>query len=244
MFPLRQENCRVALQVFLSRVGPRILGRVPSHLPLRGMAVLKQVLLFLPRSWIQLQVQQGLEAKGPGSCPGLKAKMSQGGKSCRNRYKVHYSTRRNSLLRQNKAEIHTWRRPRASWMRSVVPLRFKRGVQEARGMPTKEGMYVYTQLVHDVAQQKRTRHCKASMCMPCVRAKRFSCVWLFPTPGTAAHEAPLSTGLSRREYCSGLPCPPPGDLPSSGIKLASLTTPAFRADSWLLNCQGSPYSDF
>lgn len=50
MFPVRQENCRVALQVFLSRVGPRILGPVPSRLALRGMAVLKQVLLFLPRS--------------------------------------------------------------------------------------------------------------------------------------------------------------------------------------------------
>ena len=28
-----------------------------------------------------------------------------------------------------------------------------------------------------------------------------------------AHQAPLSRGFSRQEYWSGLPCPPPGDLP-------------------------------
>ena len=31
-------------------------------------------------------------------------------------------------------------------------------------------------------------------------------------------------GLSRREYCSGLPCPPLGDLPDPGIKPGSLTS--------------------
>ena len=35
-------------------------------------------------------------------------------------------------------------------------------------------------------------------------------------------------GFSRQEYWSGLPCPPPGDLPNSGIKLRSL---ALQADS-------------
>ena len=29
---------------------------------------------------------------------------------------------------------------------------------------------------------------------------------------------PLSMGFSRQEYWSGLPCPPPGDLPNPGIK--------------------------
>ena len=40
--------------------------------------------------------------------------------------------------------------------------------------------------------------------------------------------APLSTGFSRQEYWSGLPCPPPGDLPDSGIKPRS---PSSQADS-------------
>ena len=42
------------------------------------------------------------------------------------------------------------------------------------------------------------------------------------TPQTVAHQAPLSMGFSRQEYWSGLPCPPPRDLPNAGIKPASL----------------------
>ena len=43
-------------------------------------------------------------------------------------------------------------------------------------------------------------------------------VQLFVTPRTAACQVPLSMGLSRQEYWSGLPCPPPGDLPGPGRK--------------------------
>ena len=50
-------------------------------------------------------------------------------------------------------------------------------------------------------------------------------VQLFTT-WTVAHQAPLSMGFSRREYWSGLPCPPPGDLPDPGIEVASLEFPA------------------
>ena len=38
----------------------------------------------------------------------------------------------------------------------------------------------------------------------------FSCVQLFVTQWTAAHEVPLSMGFSKQEYWSGLPCPSPG----------------------------------
>ena len=34
---------------------------------------------------------------------------------------------------------------------------------------------------------------------------------------TLARQAHLSMGFSRQEYRSGLPCPPPGDLPDPGI---------------------------
>ena len=54
----------------------------------------------------------------------------------------------------------------------------------------------------------------------------FSCVHLFVSPWTVAHQAPLSMGFSMQEYWSGLPCPPPGDLPDPGIKPASLMSPA------------------
>ena len=35
---------------------------------------------------------------------------------------------------------------------------------------------------------------------------------------TVAHQAPLSIGLSRQGEWSGLPCPPPGDLPNPGVE--------------------------
>ena len=46
------------------------------------------------------------------------------------------------------------------------------------------------------------------------------------TPWTVAHQAPLSMGFSRQEYCSGLPFPSPGDLPNPGIEPRSLKSPA------------------
>ena len=54
------------------------------------------------------------------------------------------------------------------------------------------------------------------------------------TPGTVAHQAPLSMGLSRQEYWSGLPSPSP-DLPHPGIELRS---PGLQADSLLSEPQG------
>ncbi|CAI9176124.1 unnamed protein product [Rangifer tarandus platyrhynchus] len=39
-------------------------------------------------------------------------------------------------------------------------------------------------------------------------------------------QAPLSVGFPRQEYWSGLPCPPPGDLPDPVIEHLSLMSPA------------------
>ena len=47
---------------------------------------------------------------------------------------------------------------------------------------------------------------------------RFSCVWFCVTLWTAAHQAPLSTGFSRQEYWSWVPCPSPYDQPRQHIK--------------------------
>ena len=43
-------------------------------------------------------------------------------------------------------------------------------------------------------------------------------VHFFATPWTVARQASLSMGFSRQEYWSGLPFPPPGNLPSPGIE--------------------------
>ena len=63
----------------------------------------------------------------------------------------------------------------------------------------------------------------------CARAcvlSHFSCVWLFVTLCTVAHQASLFMGFSRQEYWSGLPCPSPGDLPNPGIEPKFLMSPA------------------
>ena len=56
--------------------------------------------------------------------------------------------------------------------------------------------------------------------------KSLRCVSLFVTPRTAARQAPLSLGFPRQVYWSGLPYPPPGDLPDPGIEPGSAAVPA------------------
>ena len=43
-------------------------------------------------------------------------------------------------------------------------------------------------------------------------------VQLFGTPWTIAHQVPLSIEFFRQEFWSGLPFPPPGDLPNPGME--------------------------
>ena len=83
--------------------------------------------------------------------------------------------------------------------------------------------------VHGNAITAKTTH----LCV-CV----LSHVQLFVTPWTVSHQAPLSVGDFRQEDWSGLPCPPPGDLPDPGIEPISPATPAspaVQADSLLLS---------
>ena len=69
----------------------------------------------------------------------------------------------------------------------------------------------------------------------CVRAQLVSCVQLFVTLWAIACQAPLSMGILRQEYRSGLPCPPPGDLPNPGIEPRS---PTLQVDSLLSDSPG------
>ena len=56
----------------------------------------------------------------------------------------------------------------------------------------------------------------------CCVLKQLSHVRLLATPWAVTCQAPLSMEFSRQEYCIELPCPPPGDLPDSGIEPAFL----------------------
>ena len=62
----------------------------------------------------------------------------------------------------------------------------------------------------------------------------FSHVQLVVIPWTIACQAPLSTGFSRQEYWSGMPCPPPGDLPDPGIEYKSPKSPALAGRFFML----------
>ena len=65
----------------------------------------------------------------------------------------------------------------------------------------------------------------------------FSPVRLFLTPWTIARQTPLSMEFSRQEHWSGLPFPPPGDLPNPGIKPAS---PALTGRFFTTEPPGNP----
>ena len=71
----------------------------------------------------------------------------------------------------------------------------------------------------------------------CVRAQ--SCLTLCRPRWTISTRLLCPQDLSRQEYWSGLQFPPPGDLPDTGMKFTSPTTPALQADSLPLSHLGS-----
>ena len=60
------------------------------------------------------------------------------------------------------------------------------------------------------------------------------------TPQTIACQAPLSLTFSRQEYWSGLPYPPPRDLPHSGIKPMALMPPSLAGGFFTTGHLGRP----
>ena len=59
-------------------------------------------------------------------------------------------------------------------------------------------------------------------------------------PWTLACQAPLSVEFSTQEYWTGLPFPPPGDLPDPGIKSTSPVSPALQVDFFTTEPPGKP----
>ena len=64
----------------------------------------------------------------------------------------------------------------------------------------------------------RPGDCNAAKAPSVCMLSRLSHVQLFATPWTVARQVPLSMGFSKQKYWSGLPCPPPGDLPDPKIE--------------------------
>ena len=61
--------------------------------------------------------------------------------------------------------------------------------------------------------------------------------WLFVTRWAVACQAPLSKGFSRQKHWSGLLCPPPGDLPNTGMEP---TSPALAGRFFTTEPLGKP----
>ena len=68
-----------------------------------------------------------------------------------------------------------------------------------------------------------------------VCAQSLSHVQLFATLRTIACQTPLSMRFSSQEYWSGVPFPPPGDLPKPGIKPTSPVGPALAGGFFTLS---------
>ena len=96
-------------------------------------------------------------------------------------------------------------------------------------------------------QQIVLRQLSVCVCVcVCVRVRThvqsLSHVRIFATLWMVAGQAPLSVGFFRQEHWSGLPFPPPGDLPHPGMEPMSLMSPAsagrfFTTSSmWISGC--------
>ena len=71
-------------------------------------------------------------------------------------------------------------------------------------------------------------------------SKAVQCCAVFGTLWTVARQAPLSMGFPSQVYWSGLPFPPLGDPPNSGIKPRAPASPALQADSLPAEPSGKP----
>ena len=75
---------------------------------------------------------------------------------------------------------------------------------------------------------------------------RFSCVWFFAAPWTAARQAPSSMGFSRQEYWSGWPMPSTrrsSQGSTQGSNLLLLRLLHWQADSLSLAPSGKPQNN-
>ena len=63
------------------------------------------------------------------------------------------------------------------------------------------------------------------MLTACMCAKSLQSCRTLVSLWTVSCQVPLSMGFSRQEYWSGLPCPPPGDLPNPEMEPTDVTSP-------------------
>ena len=130
-----------------------------------------------------------------------------------------------TFIGRNDAEAETpilWLPNAKSWLVRKDPEAGKDWKQEDKGMMEGEMFWWHHRLNgHEFEQALGGDEGQGGLacCNPWSRKERLndsskacvlSRVWLFVTPQTVVHQAPLSMGFSRQKYWSGLPFPTPG----------------------------------
>ena len=85
----------------------------------------------------------------------------------------------------------------------------------------------------------QTRDQTRISCTVCKRLVTQSCLTLCSLMDCSPAGLLCPWGFSRQEYWSGLPCPPPGELPNPGMEPRS---PTLQADSLPIELPGKPSS--
>ena len=103
---------------------------------------------------------------------------------------------------------------------------------------SKRGRYLFSHCENPEMSESHPPGLDADHCFPnsslCRLGQHHACVCPAALPSCPApcdpldwgRQAALSTGFSRQEVWSGLPCPPPGRLPNPGMELESPVSPA------------------
>ena len=95
-------------------------------------------------------------------------------------------------------------------------------------------------LLYDLMTISTVKNCERSENLPCVHVWVLSCIWLFETLQTVAHQASLFVEFSRQENWNGLLFPFLGDLHNPGIEPASPLSPALAGRFFMLAPPGKP----
>ena len=105
--------------------------------------------------------------------------------------------------------------------------------------PSKESLSSFCQLVVCVTAGVQQMLSELNSSLNPGTHSCFSHVQPFATPWTIACQTALSMGFYRQDSWSGLPFPPPGNLPDPRIEPMSPAAPALQVDSLPLSQQGS-----
>ena len=69
-------------------------------------------------------------------------------------------------------------------------------------------------------------------------------IWLFVTPWTVTHQAPLPVEFSRQEYWSRVPFPSPGHVPNPGTEPTSLAPLELAGLFFTTEPHGKPHESY